>query len=77
MRRWPCWTRRTGRLAGWPSSPAFAPYQVGKADVDGFRSAAKSGDGAVVSLTSWASMAVARTVGSWLREQSPDPAGQP
>jgi len=66
--------RPAGRLA---ILTALAPYQVGKADVDGFRSAAKSGDQAVVSLTSWASMAVARTVGSWLREQSPDPAGQP
>ena len=56
---------------------AFASYQVGKADVEAFRSAAKSGDEAVVSLTSWASMAVARTVGSWLREHSPDSAGQP
>ena len=63
-----------GRLA---ILTALAPHQVGQADVAGFRSAAKSGDEAVISLTSWASMAVARTVGSWLREQSPDPAGQP
>jgi hypothetical protein len=66
--------RPAGRLA---ILTALAPHQVGQADVDGFRAAAKSGDEAVVSLTSWASMAVARTVGSWLREQSPDPAGQP
>ena len=66
--------RPAGRLA---ILTAFAPYQVGKADVDGFRSTAKSGDEAVISLTSWASMAVARTAGSWLREQAPDPAGQP
>jgi len=62
-----------GRLA---LLTALAPYQVGKADVGDFRSAANAGDEAVVSLTSWASMAAARTVGSWLREQSPDPAGQ-
>jgi alkylhydroperoxidase/carboxymuconolactone decarboxylase family protein YurZ len=66
--------RPAGRLA---ILTALAPYQVGQADVDAFRSASKSGDEAVVSLTSWASMAAARTVGSWLREQSPDPAGQP
>jgi len=66
--------RPAGRLA---ALTAFAPHQVGKADIDDFRSAAKAGDEAVVSLTSWASMAAARTVGSWLREQSPDPAGQP
>ena len=59
--------RPAGRLA---ILTAFAPYQVGKADVEAFRSAAKSGDEAVVSLTSWASMAAARTVGSWLREHS-------
>jgi hypothetical protein len=65
--------RPAGRLA---ILTAFAPYQVAKADVEAFRSAAKSGDEAVVTLTSWASLAAARTVGSWLREQSPDPAGQ-
>jgi alkylhydroperoxidase/carboxymuconolactone decarboxylase family protein YurZ len=65
--------RPAGRLA---ILAAFAPHQVGKADVNAFRSAAKSGDDALVSLTSWASMAAARTAGSWLREQSPDPAGQ-
>jgi alkylhydroperoxidase family enzyme len=66
--------RPAGRLA---ILTALAPYQVGKADVNGFRSAAGPGDAAVVSLTSWASMAAARTVGSWLRQQSPDPATQP
>jgi len=66
--------RPAGRLA---VLTALAPYQVGKADVGDFRSAAKAGDDAVVSLMSWASMAAARTVGSWLREQAPDPAGQP
>jgi hypothetical protein len=53
---------------------AFASYQVGKADVAAFRSAVNSGDEAVISLTAWASMAVARTVGSWLCEQAPDTA---
>jgi alkylhydroperoxidase family enzyme len=62
--------RPAGRLA---VLTAFAPYQVGKADVAAFRSAAKAGDDAVVSLTSWASMAAARTAGSWLRA----PAAQP
>lgn len=65
-----------GRLA---LLTAFAPYQVGKADVNAFRSAAKSGSGsgsgdsgdeAVIALTSWASMAAARTVGGWMREHS-------
>ena len=68
--------RPAGRLA---ILTALAPYQVGKADIDGFRTAGKlgkAGDAAVISLTSWASMAAARTVGSWLREQSPDHAGQ-
>jgi hypothetical protein len=49
---------------------ALAPYQVVKADINDFRSAAQAGDEAVVSLTSWASMAAARTAGSWLHEPS-------
>lgn len=53
---------------------AFASYQVGKADVAAFRSTVESGDEAVISLTAWASMAVARTIGSWLGEQAPDTA---
>jgi alkylhydroperoxidase/carboxymuconolactone decarboxylase family protein YurZ len=55
-----------GRLA---ILTALAPYQVGKADVNAFRSAAKSadsGDAALIGLTSWASMAAARTAGAWL-----------
>jgi len=51
---------------------AFAPHQVVKADVAGFRSAADAADQAVIGLTAWASMAAARTIGSWLREQAPD-----
>jgi alkylhydroperoxidase family enzyme len=66
--------RPAGRLA---VLTALAPYQVGKADIERFRSAAKAGDAAVVSFTAWASMAAARTAGSWLREQAPDPARQP
>jgi len=63
-----------GRLA---ILTALAPSQVGKADVNDFRSAANAGDEAVVSLTAWASMAAARTVGSWLHEQSADAPGRP
>ncbi len=64
--------RPAGRLA---LLTAFAPYQVGKADVNGFRSATKSGDEAIIGLTAWASMAAARTAGGWLRKQAPDSAG--
>jgi alkylhydroperoxidase family enzyme len=56
---------------------AFASHQIGKADVAAFRSTTKSGDEAVISLTAWASMEVARTVGSWLSEQAPGIARQP
>jgi alkylhydroperoxidase family enzyme len=62
--------RPAGRLA---ILAALAPYQVTKADVSAFRSAAKAGDDAVVSLTSWASMAAARTAGSWLGDQAAQP----
>jgi hypothetical protein len=58
--------RPAGRLA---LLTALAPHQIGKTDIAAFRSAATSGDEAVVSLTAWASMAAARTAGSWLREQ--------
>jgi hypothetical protein len=61
--------RPAGRLA---ILTTLAPHQIGKADIEAFRSAAKAGDEAVVAITSWASMAAARTVGSWLREQAPD-----
>jgi alkylhydroperoxidase family enzyme len=53
--------RPAGRLA---LLTVFAPHQVGKADVTALRST----DEAVITLTSWASMAAARTVGSWLGE---------
>jgi AhpD family alkylhydroperoxidase len=48
---------------------ALAPYQVTKADVVALGS---TGD-ALVALTSWASMAAARTVASWLREPAEQP----
>ena len=60
--------RPAGRLA---LLTAFASYQIGKADVAAFRSTVKSGDEAVITVTAWASMQVARTVGSWLGEQAP------
>jgi alkylhydroperoxidase family enzyme len=44
---------------------ALAPYQVTKADVTAFGSS----DAALIALTSWASMAAARTAGSWLGKQ--------
>lgn len=56
--------RPAGRLA---MLAVLAPYQVTKADVTAYRATAKSGDQAVVTLTSWASMAAARTAGSWLK----------
>lgn len=52
--------RPIGRLA---LLAAFAPYQVTKADIGAIR---PSGDDAIVTLTSWASMAAARRIGSWL-----------
>ena len=67
-------TSRPSRLGG---PAALAPHQVSKADVASFRSSAKHDDQALVTLASWAAMAAARAVGSWLREQAPDQAGQP
>jgi AhpD family alkylhydroperoxidase len=52
--------RPAGRLA---LLTVFAPHQVGKADV----AALHGTDEAIITLTSWASMAAARTAGSWLR----------
>jgi AhpD family alkylhydroperoxidase len=51
--------RAAGRLA---LLAVFAPHQVGKADVAALRAT----DEAIVTVTSWASMAAARTAGSWL-----------
>jgi AhpD family alkylhydroperoxidase len=42
---------------------AFAPYQITKADIAAI---GPSGDEALVAATSWASMAAARRIGSWL-----------
>jgi AhpD family alkylhydroperoxidase len=52
--------RAAGRLA---LLTAFAPYQIAQDDIANFRS---PGDGTLIALTSWASMAAARTIGSWL-----------
>jgi AhpD family alkylhydroperoxidase len=52
--------RPLGRLA---LLAAFAPHQVTKADIEG---TGPAGDAALVALTSWASMAAARRIGSWL-----------
>ncbi len=60
--------KAAGRLA---MLTAFAPYQVGKADINGFKSATDGGDTAVIGLTSWASMAAARTAGAWLKASLP------
>jgi AhpD family alkylhydroperoxidase len=55
--------RAAGRLA---LLTALAPYQAGSADVDDFRQSVAGPDEALIGLTSWASMAAARTIGSWL-----------
>jgi AhpD family alkylhydroperoxidase len=52
--------RPLGRLA---LLAAFAPYQVTKADV---QATGPIGDEALVTLASWASMAAARRIASWL-----------
>ncbi len=52
--------RPIGRLA---LLATFAPYQVTKEDI---AAVARPGDEALIALTSWASMAAARTIGSWL-----------
>ncbi len=52
---------------------ALASYQVCPADIVALR---WPGDEALIELTSWASMAAARRIGSWLREPPPDPAAQ-
>jgi len=55
--------RGAGRLA---LLTALAPFQVDQAVIDGFRRE-RPGDEALIALTSWASLAAARQVGSWLR----------
>ena len=54
--------RAAGRLA---LLTAFAPYQVIQSDTSEFRRG-QPADGALIQLTSWASMAAARRIGSWL-----------
>lgn len=56
--------RPAGRLA---LLTAFAPYQLDDAVVERFRRD-QPADAALVELTSWASMAAARRIGSWLAE---------
>lgn len=58
--------RPAGRLA---ILVALAPYQVGHDDIAGYLASA-SGDAELITLASWASMATARKVGSWLRAPS-------
>jgi AhpD family alkylhydroperoxidase len=48
---------------------AMAPYQVAQSDIDEFRRT-KSGDGALIGLSSWASFAAARKVGTWLADRT-------
>jgi AhpD family alkylhydroperoxidase len=59
--------RPAGRLA---ILTAQAPYQIGPDVIEDFRSSGRgrrAGDDELVGLTAWASMAAARTAGSWLR----------
>jgi AhpD family alkylhydroperoxidase len=60
--RLPAAERAAGRLA---LLSAFAPYQVLDSDVGEFRSGSPE-DEALIGLTSWASFAAARRIGSWL-----------
>ena len=57
--------RAAGRLA---LLTALASYQVGESDIEEFRQDSP-GDEALIELTSWASLAAARRVGTWLGEQ--------
>jgi AhpD family alkylhydroperoxidase len=54
--------RPAGRLA---LLTALASYQVGQSDIDAFR-LSQPGDEPLIALTSWASLAAARRVGSWM-----------
>lgn len=53
---------------------ALVPYQVMPADINAFRSAVTAADDRLLTLTSWASMAAARRIGSWLCQPPADPA---
>ncbi|WP_447008677.1 carboxymuconolactone decarboxylase family protein [Saccharothrix sp. DSM 118769] len=59
----PAGQRATGRLA---LLTAMASYQVDQGVVDGFRAVSPE-DRALIDVTSWASMAAARRIGSWMR----------
>ncbi len=61
--------RPAGRLA---LLTAFASYQVTQADVSEFRRESPD-DASLIELTSWASLAAARTVGTWLTRSSGKP----
>ncbi len=63
VRALPAAERASGRLA---MLTALAPFQVDQPVIDAFRSEQPS-DEALIVTTSWASMAAARRVGSWLR----------
>ncbi len=57
--------RPAGRLA---LLTALASYQVGPSEIDAYRRG-QPGDQALVALTSWASLAAARRVGTWLGDE--------
>jgi AhpD family alkylhydroperoxidase len=59
--------RAAGRLA---LLTAFSAYQVTAPDIEDFRRARRE-DEALVGLTSWASLAAARRLGTWLRLRLP------
>jgi alkylhydroperoxidase family enzyme len=59
----PAGERAAGRLA---LLSALASFQVDRSVIDPFRRE-QAGDQALIATTSWASMAAARQVGSWLR----------
>jgi hypothetical protein len=60
--------RPTGRLA---LLTAFAPYQVLTSDISEFKQA-QPADEALIQLTSWAAMAAARQIASWLATPARD-----
>jgi len=59
--------RPAGRLA---LLIAFAPHQVGPAEIEEFRRGQRS-DEDLISLAAWASLAAARRVGAWLAPTQP------
>jgi AhpD family alkylhydroperoxidase len=65
----PATQRSAGRLA---LLTAFASYQIDQSVIDRFR-ADHPDDGSLVDLTSWASLAAARRIGSWMRIRPDEP----